>query len=51
MIIFYQKHIKTHWPGSHPPVAAVNDPETRIGRPRQVYTGAVSRDYEDISER
>ena len=29
----------------------INDPETRIGRPRQVYTGAVSRDYEDISER
>ena len=29
----------------------IKDPETKIGRPRQVYTGAVTRNYEDISER
>ena len=29
----------------------IKDPETKIVRPRQVYTGAVTRNYEDISER
>jgi citrate synthase len=29
----------------------IKDPETKIGRPRQIYTGSVSRDYKDISER
>lgn len=28
-----------------------DDPENRIGRPRQVYTGAVARDYVDIDAR
>jgi len=28
-----------------------NDPENRIGRPRQVYTGATARDYVGIDER
>ncbi len=28
-----------------------NDPENRIGRPRQIYTGAVSRDYVGIDTR
>jgi len=27
------------------------DPETRIGRPRQLYTGSVSRDYVNLQER
>ncbi|MDN6530170.1 MAG: citrate (Si)-synthase, partial [Brevibacterium sp.] len=29
----------------------INDPETKIGRPRQIYTGAYSRDYKDIDNR
>ncbi|TDC79325.1 citrate synthase [Micromonospora sp. KC606] len=29
----------------------LNDPETKIGRPRQIYTGSVERDYAPISER
>ncbi len=29
----------------------MGDPETRIGRPRQLYTGSVSRDYVDLQER
>ena len=29
----------------------IEDPETRIGRPRQVYTGATEREYVDIAER
>ncbi|MCD1284592.1 MAG: citrate synthase [Brevibacterium sp.] len=29
----------------------IKDPETRIGRPRQIYTGAHSRDYKDIDNR
>lgn len=29
----------------------INDPQNRIGRPRQVYTGATVRDYVDISKR
>ncbi|TDB81022.1 citrate synthase [Micromonospora sp. KC721] len=29
----------------------INDPETKIGRPRQLYTGAAERDYAPISER
>ena len=29
----------------------INDPETRIGRPRQIYTGEPKRSYTDISER
>jgi citrate synthase len=28
-----------------------NDPENRIGRPRQVYTGAPTRDYVGIAQR
>ena len=27
------------------------DPENRIGRPRQIYTGAGSRDYVDMGQR
>ncbi len=34
-----------HW------IEMINDPEQRIGRPRQIYTGAASRNYTDISER
>ncbi|MEU5265352.1 citrate synthase [Amycolatopsis sp. NPDC021455] len=29
----------------------INDPATKIGRPRQIYTGHASRDYTAISER
>ena len=29
----------------------IKDPETKIGRPRQIYTGAHSRDYTDIGDR
>jgi len=29
----------------------INDPQTKIGRPRQIYTGHASRDYTPISER
>ncbi|MGW4483188.1 citrate synthase [Amycolatopsis rhabdoformis] len=29
----------------------INDPQTKIGRPRQIYTGHASRDYKGISER
>ena len=29
----------------------MKDPATKIGRPRQVYTGATSRDYRDIEQR
>ncbi|MFJ6198916.1 citrate synthase [Micromonospora sp. NPDC092111] len=29
----------------------INDPETKIGRPRQIYTGAPERDFTAISER
>jgi citrate synthase len=29
----------------------INDPETRIGRPRQVYTGAPERAYVDVEKR
>ncbi len=29
----------------------INDPETKIGRPRQIYTGADERDYVDIAQR
>ena len=28
-----------------------NDPENKIGRPRQIYTGAVQRDYVDAAQR
>ncbi|WP_291378606.1 citrate synthase [Demequina sp.] len=29
----------------------MNDPQTKIGRPRQIYTGVVERDYVEMSER
>ncbi|MBQ0895713.1 citrate synthase [Micromonospora sp. U56] len=29
----------------------INDPETKIGRPRQIYTGSPERDYTAIAER
>ncbi|MEO2038142.1 MAG: citrate/2-methylcitrate synthase, partial [Martelella sp.] len=29
----------------------IEDPEQRIGRPRQLYTGAPERDFVDISKR
>ncbi|GAB3842429.1 hypothetical protein GCM10029963_15450 [Micromonospora andamanensis] len=29
----------------------INDPETKIGRPRQVYTGAAERDYLPVEQR
>jgi citrate synthase len=29
----------------------INDPETRIGRPRQIYTGPIARDYVPIAAR
>jgi citrate synthase len=29
----------------------INAPETKIGRPRQVYTGAAERNYVPIAER
>ena len=28
-----------------------NDPENKIGRPRQIYTGADRRDYKSVSDR
>jgi len=34
-----------HWLEQH------EDPETKIGRPRQIYTGATNRDYTDIAKR
>mgnify|MGYP000889726068 CR=1 FL=1 len=34
-----------HWLEQH------NDPETKIGRPRQIYTGATPRDYVEMSAR
>ncbi len=34
-----------HWLEQH------NDSETKIGRPRQIYTGAVKRDYVDMAKR
>jgi citrate synthase len=35
----------THWN------EMVQDPESRIGRPRQLYDGALPRDYEPIETR
>jgi citrate synthase len=29
----------------------INDPDTKIGRPRQVYIGEVLRDYTPMSQR
>jgi citrate synthase len=29
----------------------ITDPEGRIGRPRQLYTGPTRRDYVDVSKR
>ena len=29
----------------------IEDPQTKIGRPRQIYTGATERDYVDFSAR
>jgi citrate synthase len=29
----------------------INDPDTKIGRPRQVYTGSTNRDYVAIDQR
>ncbi|MBO4206637.1 citrate synthase [Micromonospora echinofusca] len=29
----------------------ISDPETKIGRPRQIYTGAAERDYRPLAER
>ena len=29
----------------------ISDPNMRIGRPRQLYTGPMERDYADISQR
>jgi citrate synthase len=29
----------------------IEDPQQRIGRPRQLYTGAPQRDYKALSER
>jgi len=29
----------------------MNDPQTKIGRPRQIYTGATERDYVAVSVR
>ncbi|MGO1199337.1 MAG: citrate/2-methylcitrate synthase, partial [Dermabacteraceae bacterium] len=29
----------------------VHDPETKIGRPRQIYTGHAERDYQEMGER
>jgi citrate synthase len=34
-----------HWLEQH------NDEETKIGRPRQIYTGATPRDYVDLGKR
>jgi len=34
-----------HWREMH------NDPATKIGRPRQIYTGHTARDYVDLAER
>ena len=35
----------THW------MEMMSDPNARIGRPRQLYTGYASRDYVDINKR
>jgi citrate synthase len=29
----------------------INDPENRIGRPRQLYTGAAERDFVEVEKR
>ena len=29
----------------------IEDPHQRIGRPRQLYTGAIARDYVDVEKR
>jgi citrate synthase len=29
----------------------INDPQTKIGRPRQVYTGPAQRDWVPVAER
>jgi citrate synthase len=29
----------------------LNDPSMKIGRPRQLYTGAVLRDYSEVEDR
>jgi citrate synthase len=29
----------------------IEDPQQRIGRPRQIYTGAVRRDYVPVGQR
>jgi citrate synthase len=29
----------------------IEDPSQRIGRPRQIYTGAAARDYKPLGER
>jgi citrate synthase len=29
----------------------INDPETKIGRPRQLYTGPAEREYLEIAKR
>jgi citrate synthase len=29
----------------------INDPATKIGRPRQIYTGHATRDYVPMSDR
>jgi citrate synthase len=34
-----------HWLEQH------TDPETKIGRPRQIYTGSAKRDYVDLAKR
>ena len=34
-----------HWKEMH------NDPDTRIGRPRQIYQGPTARDYVPIDQR
>ena len=35
----------THW------MEMMSDPDARIGRPRQLYTGYAPRDYVDIKKR
>jgi citrate synthase len=29
----------------------INDPQTKIGRPRQIYIGATARDYVEVAAR
>jgi len=29
----------------------IEDPDTRIGRPRQIYVGATERDYQPVAKR